>query len=513
MTPRFIRLAKTNASLLALVVLGGCASLRSTSSNRLDQQIAHADAAYRSLNADHVTAYNNAVAAIAREINGETPDEVRSQLDSIHVKLDQPKIELPLTRYHLVSRSQLNNESAEVGIPMLLDYDTSRAPLYPREGLLVSATAVYRRMHNEPHLSLVTRKKSIELSGSTFPVNRDDAAPIAEMTRRGRHVARAGFGGMIDPAKMPVKTGIFLAEPYDPNKIPVLMVHGLQSTPFAFANLISAIRRDPTLNEHFQIWAFLYGTGTPVVVNALQLRQELDKTIRAVDPHDRDFATGHIIVLGHSMGGIMAHTLGSSSGERLWNALFTVPPNQLRGDKEMIRKWDEALHFRQNPRVVRAIFAATPHRGSKLAESWVGHIGQSLIHLPTALQTSIVTVVSENQDVATPAAKAFDKEMNFSAVRTLSPNDPALHAIVPLPIGIPFHSIIGQHNGSSIETSSDGVVAYPSSHLDDAASEFVVHSGHNVCENLDAQREVIRILRLELNREKRTNEVPSLAQR
>lgn len=32
-------------------------------------------------------------------------------------------------------------------------------------------------------------------------------------------------------------------------------------------------------------------------------------------------------------------------------------------------------------------------------------------------------------------------------------------------------------------------------------SELVVHSGHNVCEKVDAQREVVRILRLELQGE------------
>ena len=396
---------------------------------------------------------------------------------------------------------------------MLLDYDTSRSPLYPRDGLLCSATAVYTHVDGQPHLLLISGKSMIKLNGSSFALNRDDAAPIAAMARRGRHVARSGFRNMLRPAAMRERSGIFLTEPYDPNKAIVLMVPGLQSTPFAFVDLMKAMRHDPEVSARFQVWTFLYGTGTPVLFNALQLRQELDKTIRAVDPHDRDFATRHIVVLGHSMGGIMAHTLVSSSGGRLWNALFTVPPNQLRGDKEAIRWWDEALHFQRDARVVRAIFAATPHRGSNLAESWIGHIGQSLIHLPSALQTSIVTVVSENQDVATPAANAFDKEMNFSAVRTLSPNDPALRAILQLPIGVPFHSIIGKHNGSSIETSSDGVVPYSSSHLDGAASELGVRSGHSVCDNGDAQREVIRILRLEVNREKRTNQAPSLVQR
>jgi hypothetical protein len=213
------------------------------------------------------------------------------------------------------------------------------------------------------------------------------------------------------------------------------------------------------------------------------------------------------------MGGLSAHTLVSSSGEKLWNSLFVVSPQRLRGDRKVISRFADGLHFRRNPRIVRVIFAATPHRGSNLAESWIGHLAASLIHLPTSLQTDIVGVVSANQDAATPDAKAFDREMNFSSVHTLSPRDPALHALVDLPIEVPFHSIIGQNRPGAVETSSDGVVPYPSSHLDGASSEMVVRSGHSACENPDAQREVIRILRLELNREKRTKAVPSLAQR
>jgi alpha-beta hydrolase superfamily lysophospholipase len=232
--------------------------------------------------------------------------------------------------------------------------------------------------------------------------------------------------------------------------------------------------------------------------NALELRRELEKTVSALDPNDRDFATRHIIVLGHSMGGLLAHTLVSSSGEKVWNAVFTVPPQQLGGDSATVRRIAEGLHFRRNPRVVRAIFAATPHRGAKLAESWIGHIGASLIRLPSNLHADIVDILSANRDSSTSAAQAFNREMNFSAVHTLSPRDPALKALVDLPIEVPFHSIIGQHSGGALESSSDGVVAYTSAHLDGAASELVVRSGHNVYENRDGQNEIIRILRLEL---------------
>src|SRR5581483_1918937 len=220
-----------------LVFFAGCASLRSTSSNRLDQHIAEADAAYRQLDGGHLSMYNDAVASIAKDIDGDTPNELRTQLDSLHVKLDPSKIDLPLARYHVVSRSRRTGES--IGAPMLLDYDTSSARFYPPDGLLCSATALYRRENGEPHLSFVTAKATIELNGSRFALRRDDDAALDAMSRRGRSVVHSGFRNMLRPGSMQERSGIFLTEPYDPNKAVVLMVPGLQSTPFAFVDLRS----------------------------------------------------------------------------------------------------------------------------------------------------------------------------------------------------------------------------------------------------------------------------------
>ena len=103
MIPTIKGVAKTSATLLVMVLLSSCASPRSTSSNRLDQQIARADAAYRALDAEHVTAYNEAVATVAREMDGKTPAELRSELDFVQVRIDGPAIQLPLARYHLAS--------------------------------------------------------------------------------------------------------------------------------------------------------------------------------------------------------------------------------------------------------------------------------------------------------------------------------------------------------------------------------------------------------------------------
>ena len=206
------------------------------------------------------------------------------------------------------------------------------------------------------------------------------------------------------------------------------------------------------------------------------------------------------------MGGLIAHTLVSSSGDRLWRSLFVVPPEQLRGNPEMAQRLQRAFFFRRNPRVVRAIFVATPHRGSAMADSWIGGLAKSLIRLPDKLQTGLTDIAEKNVEVRTAEAAAFFKQLNFTSVHMLSPHDPMLLALARLPIAVPFHSIMGEkHNGAG----SDGVVRYASSHLDGANSELIVRSGHNAFNNPEARSEVIRVLREELQRSPAPRRAPA----
>jgi triacylglycerol esterase/lipase EstA (alpha/beta hydrolase family) len=499
------RLTKTSASLLALVFLSSCASLSSTSSNRLHEPIAQADAAYQTLDAGNVTAYNNAVATIARKIDGKTPVELGNDLDPVQVKLDDPAVELPLIRYHAVRTPPQLKQSPAIGAPVLLEYDTSRASIYPRAGLFLSATAIYQWVQNQPHLSFIAADNRVTLGRKSYPLVTDKKAAASMLVQRARRVAQSGLTNLLHP-EMRAKGEIVLSQPYDPNKIPILLVHGLQTTPFTFLQLVNALESDPEIARRFQFWHFYYSTGTPVLLNALRLREELERTVQIVDPEDADFATHHIVVLGHSMGGLIAHTLVSSSGDHLWKSLFVVPPEQLRGNPEMAQRLQRAFFFRRNPRVVRAIFVSTPHHGSAMADSWIGGLGKALIRLPDKLQTGLTDIAEKNAEVRTPEAAAFFKELNFTSVHMLSPRDPMLLALARLPIAVPFHSIMGEkHNGAG----SDGVVHYASSHLDGANSELIVRSGHNAFNNPEARSEVIRVLREELQRSPAPKRAPA----
>lgn len=232
-----------------------------------------------------------------------------------------------------------------------------------------------------------------------------------------------------------------------------------------------------------------------MLANAAELRDSLAETLHALDPKNHDAATKRIVVLGHSMGGVISHTLVSSGQGRVWGSVFRVPPARLKGDPEAIRQLVHILYFQRNPRIVRVIFMAAPNRGSPVAESFVGFIGNSLAHLSPMLERGYSQLARVNPDAMTGAA-AFYKG-RFSAVRTLSPKSTALIAVSELPIEVPYHSVIGQLHPGPKERGSDGVVPYWSSHLSGAQSELIVHSGHGVIDNADAIREVIRILHLE----------------
>ena len=285
-------------------------------------------------------------------------------------------------------RSCLTNQRA-LGAPVVTRYDTSRASIYPRDGMFLSATAIYQRMHGRPHLSFIAGANNLALGGRSYPLVADEAAATSMLVHRSRRVAQSGLTNLLHP-DVRAKAEIVLTAPYDPNKIPILLVHGLQSTPFAFLQLVTALESDPQIARRFQFWHFYYGPGTPVLLNALRLREELERTVRIVDPGDHDFAT-------HGYRRRPQHGWTAARIPSLVRAaivcgrvslLFRRSNCAVTGDDR--GSLQRALFFRRNPRVVRAIFVATPHRGSTMADSWIGGLAKSLIRLPNELQTGFV---------------------------------------------------------------------------------------------------------------------------
>lgn len=160
---------------------------------------------------------------------------------------------------------------------------------------------------------------------------------------------------------------------------------------------------------------------------------------------------------------------------------------------------ERLLIFRHRPEVSRVIFISTPHRGSALASNWVGHIGITLVKLPANLTK--VGDVAIRFEIRAGSSVDKPNRMHFpTSIDTLSPNNRFVLALNTLPIAdhVPYYSIIGDRGRGDTPNSSDGVVAYWSSHLEEEQSERIVSSDHGAHQNKDGMEEVHRILLLNL---------------
>jgi hypothetical protein len=47
-------------------------------------------------------------------------------------------------------------------------------------------------------------------------------------------------------------------EPFDSSKMPVVMVHGLWSSPITWMEMYNDLRSDPEVRKNYQFWFYLY---------------------------------------------------------------------------------------------------------------------------------------------------------------------------------------------------------------------------------------------------------------
>ncbi len=379
----------------------------------------------------------------------------------------------------------------------------------PDEGIFRPGTAILRfealdsdssgRQHTA-HLLLFNPKitPEVTIGGRAWPLAADYTLPGAMLLARTRPLFKTRWPALTRPGESSRPRRLYLFEPYSPDRIPIIMVHGLRSTPLAWQQLTNELMGDPDIRRRYQIWHYLYPTGLPYLTSAADFRDEIETVRQLLDPASRDFATRHMIVIGHSMGGLLARTLITDSGDAVWDSTFAIPVSRLDAGPEQIAQLNRIFYFEPKAYIKRVIFIAVPHRGSKWADGLLGRLVSARVGLPDALNQFIARLKKSNPALLQPEAAPLFARGYPSSIRALSPRTPGLVALAKLPAssGIPFHSIIGDRGLGGGENSSDGVVPYSSSHLVGAESERIVPSNHRSYENLEAILEVKRILRL-----------------
>ena len=393
----------------------------------------------------------------------------------------------------------LNNKHTTygLGVPLIAvrkpaSSNDPREKYYP-SGLSYAVTAMMRcqpnrlRQHEGETPTCILeffdplQANQIELAERWVPLETDLTTPLAffldspESRKRNRATE-----GLLDPDDAQQSRGVYMLEPYDPDRIPVLMVHGLWSSPLTWMDMFNDLRSFPEIRERYQFWFYLYPSGQPFWISAAQLRSDLLAMRKVFDPVRRDDAVDQMVLVGHSMGGLVSRLQTIDSGDDFWKIVSDKPAENLKGANEDRVKLVSTLYFKPNQSVNRVVTIGTPHRGSDFANDYTRWLAKKFIKLPQMF-------VSTGQRLSRQNPGFFrDTELltQANAIDSLSPQSPIFPVMMRAKSApdVKYHNIIGVVENPSIFSGrtkrGDGVVEYESAMMKDVESELVVDSEH-----------------------------------
>lgn len=286
--------------------------------------------------------------------------------------------------------------------------------------------------------------------------------------------------GLMRPNQAQELRGIYMLEPYDPARIPVLMVHGLWSSPMTWMPMFNDLRSFHELRRNYQFWFYQYPSGQPFWVSATQLRADLAELRTKLESVQPSPALDQMVVVGHSMGGLVSRLQTLESGDEFWRILSDQSFEEVKGKEEEISSLKSALFFQPNQSVRRVVTIGTPHRGSDYANDYTRWLGRKLIKLPSTLTDTGRSLVRQNPDLF----RDTNLLTTNTSIDSLSPKSPIFPAMLRAPRApwVHYHNIIGVVPDSGFlnqfSKGGDGVVSFESAHMDDVESEIMVQSQH-----------------------------------
>jgi pimeloyl-ACP methyl ester carboxylesterase len=336
--------------------------------------------------------------------------------------------------------------------------------------------------------ALVT--ETVTVSDRVVPLEVEPTAALAYMLSEQKFwdLELDKFLGSTIVGKDPMK--LTAVQPYRRGRIPVVLVHGTNSSSGRWADMVNDLVNDPRIRENYQLWYFSYDSGNPILYSASGLRELLTAAVARLDPEGTDPALHRMVVMGHSQGGLLTKLTAVDVGDKFWQYKTSIDEVKVSEEtRELLRR---VIFVKPLPFVKRVVFIATPHGGSYVAGNWVAHQIARLIQMPGQILDMSAEIVKGNPDLANWRVP--------SAVENMTPTNRFVRTLGPLPVapGVAANSIVAVKGPPPYDDGTDGVVKYVSAHRTDVESELVVSSPHSCQSNPATVAEVRRILLLHL---------------
>ena len=356
-----------------------------------------------------------------------------------------------------------------------------------------------RRLHAVLELHDPLERSTVEVAGLNVTLETDLSTPLAfYLSQPSWDDTKISTLGLLKPGKVEKLVGLYMLEPFREDKIPVVMVHGLWSSPATWMEMFNDLRSDPLVRDNFQFWFYLYPSGEPFFLSAAQMRKDLASMRRQLDPKKQCPALDQTVLVGHSMGGLVSELQTVESDNRFWSTLSEHPFAELKSDPEIKQALAQTFFFDPNPSIRQVITIGTPHRGSDFSNDFTRWLGRKLIRIPHMILRGRNELLALNPGFF---RKGAPLDVSTS-IDSLSPNSPLLPVLLTASRGpwVKYHNIVGQVprkglTGLLMSTDGDGVVSLESARLDNVVSQIVVPADHTrVHRHPQAILEVRRIL-------------------
>ncbi|WP_180083147.1 triacylglycerol lipase [Acinetobacter sp. YH12102] len=351
---------------------------------------------------------------------------------------------------------------------------------------------------SEFHLKLYDPYKyeKIKVASKEYALAASFSAPYGLWLAE-NNLGRLAYLTLIDRDDSLSMPHLYMLEPYNPNKKILVLVHGLASSPEAWIRMTNDIMGDPVLRENFQVWQVFYSTNMPILESRFQINALVQQGFAQVA--NNAAAKKDAVLVGHSMGGVIARLMVSNA-DISQDAFKLVQNTRIEQFKDK-PLFQARLQMQPIPNFSRAIFLATPHRGTEYANRWHTKLARKIIRVPGAFLGAFADTLQGEIGL-----KEFVKEMGHDLIQNgpsdLSENSKfnALTKNIQPYTGFKFHSIIGNTvDTTEPQLMSDGIVSYESAYLQGAVSSKVIKGGHSIQETPEAVLELRRILRLHLS--------------
>jgi len=460
-----------------------------------------------------IEAYNRAVlgsvsqAAPKWAAGGQGGIRIRTGGGELPLTVDSTRIpgialsEQVLPADHVQVRRGLRHQSVVegIGIPLVVKKPRSDSdPMIPESGLWVPATALLDLDRpGKPVLEVLdpTSVSRLEFGAAGFPLAANYTAAFARDFRDRQFQFQSALA-LLRFEDYADRIGLYRVTPFHPDKEPCIFIHGINSSPSTWDEVMNRIYGDESIRERHEFWTFGYPTGAPIPYMAAELRESIRGMLafRAANGA-RD---QRITLVGHSMGGLHAKMMVVDSGTAIWDAIATVPFDQLRLPPKARAAVRTLAFFEPLPFVKRVVFIATPHRGSVLASLGIGRLASLAVREPAD-----IAAIREQAVALNPGALRPEYATGVpTTIDLLRPSSPTLQAIDRLrpACWVGVHSIVGDVHPSLTGGRDDCVVAVESAHTPYAISEIMVPAKHTkVHHHPLAVAEVRRILQQHLH--------------